>query len=265
MQELTKRILSGACIGPVVLLLFFFLPTRWLFLFLFIVACLATYELTSISGSKQKFLVGILAVLSVIPLHGASLSAFIFWLMFSPLVFLIYRVIASGGDAQGVSDEIAAQVTVLLLAQIFVVLPIFYLYRLREANLYFPIILVVTIWASDTGAYFIGKTFGKKRLAPRISPKKTYAGLFGALFGGAVLTLAFGKLLGINLFESIVVGVMVGLLGQLGDIFESIVKRVYNVKDSSGLIPGHGGMLDRIDSFLFSAPFFYHYLVGFAK
>ena len=135
----------------------------------------------------------------------------------------------------------------------------------REANLYFPIILVITIWASDTGAYFIGKTFGKKRLAPRISPKKTYAGLFGALFGGVVLTLAFGKLLGIDVFESIVVGAMIGLLGQLGDIFESIAKRVYNVKDSSGLIPGHGGMLDRIDSFLFSTLFLYHYLVGFAK
>ena len=265
MQELTKRILSGASIGPVVLLLFFFLPARWLFLFLFIVACLATSELISISGAKQKFLVGALAVLSVIPLYGGSLSAFIFWLMFSPLVFLIYRMIASGEDTQGVNEDMAGQVTVLIASQIFIILPLFYLYRLRETNLYFPIILVVTIWASDTGAYFIGKTFGKKRLAPRISPKKTYAGLFGALFGGAVLTLAFGKLLGINLFESIVVGVMVGLLGQLGDIFESIVKRVYNVKDSSGLIPGHGGMLDRIDSFLFSTPFFYHYLVGFAK
>ena len=125
MQELTKRILSGACIGPVVLLLFFFLPTRWLFLFLFIVACLATYELISISGTKQKFLVGALAVLSVIPLHGASLSAFIIWLMFSPLVFLIYHMIASGEESQGVNEEIAGQVTVLVVSQIFIVLPLF--------------------------------------------------------------------------------------------------------------------------------------------
>ncbi len=134
-----------------------------------------------------------------------------------------------------------------------------------EVNLYFPVILILTIWASDTGAYFIGKSFGKKRLAPQISPKKTYAGLFGALFGGAMLTLAFGKMLGMDIAESIVVGAMIGLLGQLGDIFESIAKRVYNVKDSSALIPGHGGMLDRIDSFLFSTPFLYHYLMGFAK
>ena len=89
--------------------------------------------------------------------------------------------------------------------------------------------------------------------------------MFGALFGGAVLTLAFGKILGMDMLESIVVGAMTGFLGQLGDIFESIAKRVYNVKDSSALIPGHGGMLDRIDSFLFSTPFLYHYLAGFAK
>jgi phosphatidate cytidylyltransferase len=130
---------------------------------------------------------------------------------------------------------------------------------------YFPIILLLTIWASDTSAYFMGKTFGKRLLAPRISPKKTFAGLFGALFGGAVLTLAFGRMLGMDIIESIVVGSMIGLLGQLGDIFESIAKRVYGVKDSSALIPGHGGMLDRIDSFLFSTPFLYHYLSGFAR
>jgi phosphatidate cytidylyltransferase len=264
-QELTKRILSGVCIGPIVLLLFFFLPARLLFFFLFIVACLATYELLSISGTKDKFLVGVLAVLSVIPLYGAPASAFIIWLMFSPLVFLLYRIIASGEESQGLNEEIAGRVTVLLVTQIFIVLPLFYLYRLREVNLYFPIILLLTIWASDTGAYFIGKTFGKKRLAPRISPKKTYAGLFGALFGGAMLTLAFGKMLGMNIAESIAIGAMIGFLGQLGDILESIAKRVYNVKDSSALIPGHGGMLDRIDSFLFSTPFLYHYLVGFTK
>ena len=265
MQELTKRILSGVCLGPIIVLLFFFLPTRLFFFLLFIVACLATHELLSISGTKDKFLVGALAVLSVIPLYGAPASAFIIWLMFSPLVFLLYRIIASGEESQGLNEEIAGRVTVLVVSQVFIVLPLFYLYRLREVNLYFPIILLLTIWASDTGAYFIGKTFGKKRLAPRISPKKTYAGLFGALFGGAMLTLAFGKMLGMNIAESIVVGAMIGLLGQLGDIFESIAKRVYNVKDSSALIPGHGGMLDRIDSFLFSTPFLYHYLVGFAK
>ncbi len=265
MRELTKRVLSGLCIAPVVLLLFFFLPARWLLLLLFVVACLATHELLLISGTRQKLLIGLLAVLSLIPLYGSSLSAFVIWVMFSPLVFVVYSLITSGEEAGPVNEEIAARVTVLVMAQFFIVLPVFYFYLLREVNVYYPIILILTIWASDTGAYFIGKNFGKRRLAPAISPKKTYAGLFGALFGGAVLTLAFGRMMGLGIVESIVVGAVVGLLGQLGDIFESIAKRVYHVKDSSGLIPGHGGMLDRIDSFLFSTPFLYHYIVGFAR
>ena len=153
----------------------------------------------------------------------------------------------------------------LLASEIFIVLPLFYVYRLRQVNLYLPIILLLMIWASDTGAYFIGKTFGKKKLAPLISPKKTYAGLFGALFGAAMLALAFGRMIGLDAVESIAVGAGIGLLGQLGDIFESIAKRMYRVKDSSNLIPGHGGMLDRIDSLLFSAPFLYHYLAGFSR
>ncbi len=265
MQELPKRILSGVCIGPAILLLFFFLPARFLLLFLFVVACLATSELLSISGTKDRWLVGALAVLSLGPLYGASASAFVIWLLFSPLLVLIRQMIAPGEGSQGINEEMAKRVAVLVVSQIFIVLPLFYFYRLRQMNVYLPIILILAIWASDTGAYFIGKSFGKRRLAPQMSPKKTYAGLLGALFGGSALTLAFGKMLGMGVGESIAIGAVLGLLGQLGDIFESIAKRVYNVKDSSGLIPGHGGMLDRIDSFLFTTPFLYHYLVGFAR
>ncbi len=265
MQELTKRVATGVCIGPLVLLLFLFLPSRWFFLFMFIVACLATHELLSFSGARPRLLVGALAVLSAVPLYTASLPAFILWVMFSPLILLACRMIVSYDDSEAVNEEIATAVAVMLGAQFFIVLPMLYFYWLREVNLYFPLILILTIWASDTGAYFIGKKFGRRKLAPGISPKKTYAGLFGALFGGAVLMLAFGRILGMAALESLLIGAIVGLLGQLGDIFESIAKRVYRVKDSSGLIPGHGGMLDRIDSFLFTTPFLFHYLTGFAR
>jgi len=264
-QELTKRTLSGACIGPIVLLLFCFLPPRILLLFLFIVACAATYELLSISGIRETVLMGTLAVLSMLPLYGSSPYGFLIWLLFSPLVYLVYRMIKSSEESQGLNEEIARHVVVLLAAQVFIILPLFYLYRLKGLHQYLPVILLLAIWASDTGAYFIGRRFGKKRLAPRISPKKTYAGLFGALLGGAVVTFAFGPVLGMTMAESIFVGTAVGALGQLGDIFESIAKRVCNVKDSSTLIPGHGGILDRIDSFLFSTPFVFHYLTGFVK
>ncbi len=265
MRELATRVLSGLCIAPLVLLLFLFLPSRWFVVFLFAVACLATFELVSMSGVRERALVGLLAVLSAVPLYGSTLSAFMLWVLFSPVVLLLYRIVTPTEVPEGANRHIAVSVAILVSAQIFILLPLSYFYRLREISVYLPVILILTIWASDTGAYFIGKTFGKRKLAPLISPKKTYAGLCGALFGGAVLTLAFGKLMDLGMFESILVGAVIGFLGQAGDIFESIPKRVYGVKDSSRLIPGHGGMLDRIDSFLFSTPFLYHYLTGFAK
>jgi phosphatidate cytidylyltransferase len=236
-----------------------------LLLFLFVVACMAVYELLSISGSRDRLIVGALAVLSMLPLHAGSAGNFLIWVMFSPLVYLGFRVIKPSDDPSAPNEEIARHVVVLLASQIFIVLPLFYFYRLKELHQYFPAILLLAIWASDTGAYFIGRKFGHKRLAPAISPKKTYAGLFGSLLGGAVVTCAFSAVLHQGLAESILLGVAVGALGQGGDIFESIAKRVCSVKDSSALIPGHGGILDRIDSFLFSTPFLYHYLTGWVK
>ena len=265
MRELSKRVLTGATAGPIVFLLFCFLPPRILLLFLFVVACMAVYELLSISGARDRLIVGLLSVFSMIPLYAGSTGAFLIWIVFSPLVYLVFRVVRPPDASSAPSEEIARHVVVLLASQVFVVLPLFYFYRLKELHQYLPAILLLAIWASDTGAYFIGRKFGHKRLAPAISPKKTYAGLFGALLGGAVVTCAFSAVLHQGLAESILLGVAVGALGQGGDIFESIAKRVCSVKDSSALIPGHGGILDRIDSFLFSTPFLYHYLTGWVK
>ena len=111
-------------------------------------------------------------------------------------------------------------------------------------------------------AYFVGKNFGKRLLVPRISPKKTWAGLGGALAGGVIIVVLARAILHIDLWHAIAAGILVGLLGQAGDIFESAAKRIFGAKDSSGLIPGHGGILDRLDSFIFTAPFFYYFLYG---
>jgi phosphatidate cytidylyltransferase len=177
----------------------------------------------------------------------------------------VFRVVKPSDASTAANEEIARHVLMMLASQVFIVLPLFYFYRLKELHQYYPAILLLAIWASDTGAYFIGRKFGRRRLAPAISPKKTYAGLFGALLGAAVVTSAFAAALQLGLAEAILIGAVVGALGQVGDIFESIAKRVCSVKDSSGLIPGHGGVLDRMDSFLFSTPFFYHYLTGWVK
>jgi len=127
--------------------------------------------------------------------------------------------------------------------------------------------LFVVIWVLDTGAYFFGRKFGKHKLAPLVSPKKTIEGLIGGVVTGALASWGFVSIVHFvinkTLFsttEAIIIGVVLALISQFSDLSESLLKRNANVKDSAALLPGHGGMLDRFDSFLFTAPFFYYYL-----
>lgn len=120
--------------------------------------------------------------------------------------------------------------------------------------------IVFVIWATDIGGFYAGKAFGKRRLAPQISPGKTIAGAVGgivlALITAFIINLFF---LPLPLGEILTMGLVISVLAQLGDLSESLIKRAMRVKDSGGIIPGHGGVLDRIDSLLFAAPIFYYY------
>jgi len=127
--------------------------------------------------------------------------------------------------------------------------------------------LLMTVWAGDTCAYFVGTLIGKHRLYPQISPKKTVEGLLGGLAGSMVVAGLLRVLFLKNLpwSHTPILASSILLLGQIGDLGESMIKRAVNAKDSSGLIPGHGGVLDRLDSFLFSAPFLYYYVLYFSR
>lgn len=265
MGDLKKRILSAVSFGPLIVLLFLFLPPKFFFLFMGLVLIMAVYEFSSMARVANVYTVTLLAVLGLIPLYAGSPNVYLLWLLLSVVLYLLFKMVRPPRGDVSINREIGLGLVVLLLSQIFLALPLFFLYRLKQLDPYLPLILLLTIWASDTGAYMIGKTLGRHKLAPLISPKKTYEGLFGAMLGAVVLTLLFHGKMGIGIWPSLGIGVLIGVLGQLGDILESIAKRVCEVKDSSTLIPGHGGILDRIDSFLFTAPFMYHYLTGFTR
>jgi phosphatidate cytidylyltransferase len=262
--ELNKRVLSAVIAGPIVILLLIFLPPKFLFLFMGCVLILAVYEFASMVGIGSRVVITVLAAVAFLPLYRGLTGAYMIWLLVSPAVYLLFRMLHPGNPDTAVNRDIGRSAVVLLLAEVFLALPLFFLYRLKEFGPYLPLVLLLIIWASDTAAYALGKTMGRHRLAPAISPKKTYEGLIGAMAGAAVVTLLFRKQLSMSPATSIVVGLLIGMLGQLGDMLESIAKRVCEVKDSSGLIPGHGGLLDRIDSFLLTAPFLYHCLAGFS-
>jgi phosphatidate cytidylyltransferase len=124
------------------------------------------------------------------------------------------------------------------------------------------IAIFASIWICDSAAYFVGRAIGRRKLFERVSPKKTWEGA-AAGFIGAVLTFVLARsllLTYMTLSNALVCGAVVGLFGQLGDLVESLLKRDAGVKDSSLLIPGHGGVLDRFDSLMFVAPLLYCYL-----
>lgn len=118
-------------------------------------------------------------------------------------------------------------------------------------------ILLAAVWAGDSGAYFIGRRFGRRTLAPTISPAKTVEGAIANLLFSMLIPTAVGSWLGIMPLLAIGIGAVVGLAGQVGDLFESVLKRSSGAKDSGALLPGHGGVLDRFDSLTFSAPLVY--------
>jgi len=121
--------------------------------------------------------------------------------------------------------------------------------------------LMITIFAMDIMAYLVGKTFGRHKLAPAISPKKTWEGAIAGFITGLIAAVIFGRIAGIGGAHALVLGALIGVVAQLSDLVESLIKRDAGVKDSSTLLPGHGGMLDRMDSFILTAPIMYYYVV----
>src|SRR5690606_4499891 len=125
------------------------------------------------------------------------------------------------------------------------------------------VLVLLVAWLGDTGAYFAGRFFGKRKLYPAVSPKKTWAGAIGGVMGSvlAAAVVKLGLMDGVLSWTDVLLIAIPGaVLGQMGDLVESLVKRSTGVKDSGALLPGHGGILDRVDAVLFLAPYVYLYL-----
>jgi phosphatidate cytidylyltransferase len=125
--------------------------------------------------------------------------------------------------------------------------------------------IIAVTWSTDSGAYFAGLRWGKKKLAPRLSPGKTVEGAVGGMFTAGLMSLAWGTWIGLAWYHCILLGVTLGVLAQVGDLCESAIKRDLGIKDFGSLLPGHGGILDRFDSLLFTAPVAYYYFVWVVK
>ncbi len=137
--------------------------------------------------------------------------------------------------------------------------------RMTSAGAYWIWLIFIGAWGSDVFAYFSGKFFGKRKLMPSVSPKKTVAGAIGGAAGAALGFLIFGffaadKMGEIHLASLFVAGLVIAVFGQLGDLVASVIKRQYGMKDYGKIMPGHGGAMDRFDSVLFVAPLLFLYM-----
>ena len=183
-----------------------------------------------------------------------------------PVVVIVLALVTSAANvlqSERVGAPTLADTAAAVLAPVYIGLPLGALVGVdtvagREAVL----VLMGTVAVSDTAQYYAGRTFGKHPLAPRRSPKKTIEGAVGGFIAAPAALIAAGQvwLPGLDPLRLGLLGVLLVAAGIIGDLFESMLKRAADIKDSSHLIPGHGGVLDRIDALLFAAPVFYFFL-----
>jgi phosphatidate cytidylyltransferase len=243
------RFASGIALGAVALAAILFLPVTVLRLVACLVAALAAREYLEIVDSPIRAVVlaaGLCWVSSDLTMPQAQL------LLMMALLWVTAEVL--------VADHSIAQAASGVFGAVYVGMPLGMLVAIQALQGWSATVLLLgTIVVSDTAQYYVGRMLGKRPLAPSISPKKTIEGALG----GLVCASAFMVLAGVQMLPFVgyrplvVLSVLVVGLGICGDLFESRLKRAAGVKDSSSLIPGHGGVLDRIDALLFAVPPFY--------
>ena len=184
--------------------------------------------------------------------------------MIASFAFFALGMIRSGERGRHDFKAVFLNTAVRTFGVIYIALPFSYFILLRgmENGGRWILLLFAVIWANDTFAMLAGKTLGKHKLSPMISPGKTVEGAVGGLAGGGVAALLYNNFLsmGLGLWSVLLLAAVIGVVGIFGDLFESVIKRAAGEKDSGTIIPGHGGMLDRIDSLVFAIPLLYYYL-----
>lgn len=166
-------------------------------------------------------------------------------------------------------DTAAREVAFALLAFLYIPFLLMHLIQLRQTpfGIQWLFVIMLIVMSNDSTAYYFGSAFGKHRLYPLVSPKKSIEGAAGGLVGSLVgaLLAKFIFFPQLTFIDAVVTALVVGMFGQAGDLFESLLKRSFGVKDSGTIIPGHGGVLDRLDSILFAAPITYYYVLFFFR
>lgn len=266
-----KRILTAAVALPIVIFLLWLNNPLVIMITMTLVSVLSVAEV--LIATKYFSNRGLTAVCMI---FVAALPSFLYFdeiIRFFPMLagtFLLVLFLIMLYDHKNVKFQEISLMTFVAFLIPLSLSTVFFLHKMGKHGLYYVILAFLIPWISDAGAYFIGSAFGKHKMAPNISPKKSWEGFFGGIVTAvvSVLVVGFGypwaeSLINgsadfkVNIWLLVVVAIVGSVLGVIGDFSASLLKRQCEVKDFGSILPGHGGMLDRFDSMLFAAPFLY--------
>ncbi|MBF8251299.1 MAG: cdsA [Deltaproteobacteria bacterium] len=259
-----KRIIAALVLTPLFLLLIIKGSYVHYSMLVVVLASLGLWEYFNLIGDRVDWTMRYIGILWGVLLTGGlyvgSSQVIIAMLTFGFISVCLIRL-SKAGDLGTVFQEIGYT----FLGPLYVGLLLGHLTLLRATveGREWTLLLFFTIWMGDIAAFYTGLSIGKHKLYPEISPNKTIEGAIGGIIGCFIIVTA-AKLFYMNQLSVVDVAILsigIAVMGQLGDLCESMFKRAAGVKDSGNIIPGHGGILDRFDSVLFAAPFLYYYLV----
>jgi phosphatidate cytidylyltransferase len=278
---LLQRIITALILVPLVVLAVFQLPSEYFSLLVALVMLVAAWEWTNLIGINSLLKRGLFLFALILPmlwLHFwtqflelaaqvldwpdiRDYSGILEWLVIPPVLFWILSMILIRNTPAAILKLEIKNRYKGLIGWMVLLAGWMFLTRLRafygtELVLYF----LILIWAADIAAYFVGKKFGKTKLAAEISPGKTVQGMYGALIASVVCAAVLSLIYGFPWMvasDFTLLSILTVLISIYGDLFFSVVKRQRGVKDTGAILPGHGGMLDRIDSLIAATPFFY--------
>lgn len=269
-SNLVVRLATGLIGAPLILLLLYLGPDWGWLMFVSLAAGVGAFELFSMTHPDDRVsqAIGVVlteAVMGLLWVRGADALTLLTLVVAAPIVGMMV-VLARLGDIQTAAVRVMANTfgplyvggglgAVVLMRRDADVLG-------RYAGAGFVVLALALAWASDTGAYFAGRFLGKHKLYEAVSPKKTVEGALGGLAASVLSAVVahFWFLPSLPLVEGVVLGLVAGGLGQAGDLGESLLKRSFGVKDSGGIVPGHGGILDRVDALLVTGTITYLYV-----
>ncbi|WP_445488201.1 phosphatidate cytidylyltransferase [Niallia sp. 03133] len=260
-QRIITAVIAAAIFLPIVII--GGLP---LVLFTFLLSAVGLFELLRMRKIKLLSFPGLLSLLVIwlfiLPNDYQTFFTFIHLTkmeigLFAALLYLTYMVASKN---QFSIDDAAFSI----LAVIYMGVGFHFFIEVGDTKLWLLFYSLFIIWATDSGAYFIGRAFGRRKLWPEISPNKTVEGAIGGIVCAVIVSVLFSAFGYIEWYIIAVITIILSAFGQIGDLVESALKRHYEVKDSGKLLPGHGGILDRFDSLLFVWPLLYFIFDAFS-